>query len=149
MEFKSPAIHRTPLYRAKAAFANMVRRCGNKTSRDPAYANVKVIFTKEAWLAWAVPRYEKFAEDHPTESPSVSRKEDCGDYEIGNVEIAPMSDNRVRQKAKLLMHADGTKLCGGKCKQVKLATDFNRNRTRPDGYDHICRVCRRCKRRTD
>ena len=48
--FKSPPIHRTPLYRAKAAYCNMIARCENVNGKNPAYANVKLRMTLDEIL---------------------------------------------------------------------------------------------------
>jgi hypothetical protein len=52
MEYKSPPIHRTPLYRAKAAYYGMLARCENKNGKSPSYVNVQLKMTWEEWLEW-------------------------------------------------------------------------------------------------
>lgn len=96
--FKSPAIHRTPLYRARSAYRDMKRRCGNANGKNPAYAGVELRMTMDEWLAWAVPEYGRFNQDHPNESPNASRRGDAGHYEIGNIEVIPRKDNLAEQK---------------------------------------------------
>lgn len=139
-KFKSPAIHRTPLYRARRAYKDMLVRCENQNGKNPAYSNVKVKMTMEEWLAWAVPRYEKFVRDHPNESPSVSRFGDNGDYELTNIEIITFVINRSRQSMPNVLGADGTKICG-RCRETKTAEHFVKNASRPDGLAHWCRGC--------
>ena len=97
---KSPAIHRTPLYRAKAAYRNMNVRCGNADGNNPAYAAVELRMTMEQWLAWAVPRYEDFIREYPEERPNVSRRNDVGHYELGNIEITTLEQNRAQMASK-------------------------------------------------
>lgn len=99
-KFKSPSIHTTPLYRAKAAYSNMLARCENKNGKNKSYSDVKLKMTLEEWLIWSIPRYTAFIESNPNSSPSVSRKEDKGDYEIGNIEIISMRSNREKQVIK-------------------------------------------------
>lgn len=99
-EYKSPAIHRTPLYRVKAAYAayaNMLRRCGNKTGTDPAYANVELRMTLRDFKEWALPRYVEFMALHPKDVPSISRFGDKGHYEIGNIGVISVTENRRQQ----------------------------------------------------
>ncbi len=96
---KSPAIHRTPLYRARAAYRNMRARCGNPDGKNPAYAEVELRMTMEEWIAWAVPEYERFDEEHPGAKPSVSRNGDEGHYELGNIELLTLQENRARMKS--------------------------------------------------
>ncbi len=90
---RSPPIHQTPLYRAKAAYSNMQRRCKGGVAVLPAYAETEVRMSREEWLAWAVPQYVKFLTENPGAKPSVSRKGDEGHYEIGNVTIVKFQDN--------------------------------------------------------
>lgn len=60
--YKSPEIHRTPIYRAKAAYSNMKRRCGT----EDAYKNVELRMSKKEWLAWALPEYQAFQKNIQT-----------------------------------------------------------------------------------
>lgn len=115
--FKSPAIHRTPLYRARSAYRDMKRRCGNANGKNPAYAAVELRMTMDEWLAWAIPEYGRFNLDHPNESPNASRRGDAGHYEIGNIEVIPKKVNRARQVIKKSM-AHGTYVMyrHGKCR---------------------------------
>ena len=91
---KSPEIHRTPIYRAKAAYRNMVARCGNANGKNPSYTDVELRMTLEEWLNWAIPKYEKFITDYPDTSPNVSRFGDQGHYEVDNIEITSFKVNR-------------------------------------------------------
>jgi len=139
--FKSPAIHRTPLYRAKSAYCGMIARCENANGKNPAYTNVKLRMTLDEFLAWAVPRYEAFIAEHPDESPVCARSGDSGDYEIGNIEIVSFAENRRRQEAVLLLRPDGTKMCG-RCRKIMDAiSNFSKNRQRPDGFQCWCKDC--------
>ena len=119
--YKSPRIHRTPLYRAKAAYANMLRRCG----KEEGYKDVELRITKEAWLIWALPKYESFQKKRPNATPNIARKNDSGHYEIGNIELVSRKQNRKDQKnPKTWQHGTlaGYRYCKcDLCKQVKSA----------------------------
>jgi hypothetical protein len=97
MNFKSPEIHRTPLYRARAAYRLMGKRCGNANGKNPVYVNVELRMTMKQFLSWAVPRYVRFIKKHPDWSPVCARKGDRGHYEIGNIEIISAAENSRRQ----------------------------------------------------
>lgn len=97
---KSPPIHRTPLYRAKAAYRNMQRRCLNADGNNPAYKNVELRMTLREWLEWALPKYESFIKENPKDKPSVARHNDEGHYELGNLSICSLSENIKQQKRK-------------------------------------------------
>lgn len=139
-KFRSPPIHRTPLYRAKRAYKDMLVRCGNPKGINPTYTNVKIKMTMEEWLTWAIPKYQRFIAKHPNESPSVSRFGDKGDYELSNLEIITLLQNRAQQAAPNLLKTNGTKRCS-QCRAIKTAKDFNKNKSRRDGLSHWCRVC--------
>lgn len=95
--FKSPSIHRTPLYRVKAAYCGMVARCENANGKNPTYANVRLLMSLDEFITWALPRYTEFIANHPNESPCTARFGDKGHYEIGNIEVISMADNRKQQ----------------------------------------------------
>ena len=97
-KFKSPAIHRTPIYRARSAYYSMGRRCENKSGKHPAYKNVQLRMTMEELIEWAVPRYEKFLSERPDDTPCVARNGDSGHYKIGNIEIVSVKENRDAQR---------------------------------------------------
>lgn len=139
-EFRSPSIHRTPRYRAKAAYRNMKQRCGNANGKNPSYANVALRMTPDEWLSWALPRYKRFLKDHPDQSPSVARKGDGGHYEIGNVVIISVAENHRQVSLKRATGADGKKRCAG-CEKRKPLAAYSRNRGRRDGLSYICRAC--------
>lgn len=108
MEYKSPAIHRTPLYRAKSAYYSINQRCGNKNGKNPTYFNVECRMTKDEWLEWSVPEYEKFDQKYPGERPNVARFGDKGHYELGNIELVTAKDNAEDQARKLTDIVHGT-----------------------------------------
>lgn len=92
--FKSPPIHRTPLYRVKASYSGMQQRCLNANGKSPTYAKVELRMTKEQFIAWALPLYAEFIKKRPGESPCTARFGDKGHYEIGNVKVISMDENR-------------------------------------------------------
>lgn len=142
MKFKSPPIHRTASYRAKAAYWGMLARCGNANGKNPSYSGVELRMTREEWLEWAIPRYDRFNQLYPNLSPNVSRFGDSGHYEIGNLKIVPLVVNRADQKrdTKHRLRGDGTKLCGG-CQEIKAASEFYRKSRNPDKLDVRCKCC--------
>ncbi len=137
--FKSPAIHRTPVYRAYAAYYGMLARCENKDGKNPSYADVELRMTFEEWLDWSVPKYEAFILINPSQSPSVSRFGDKGHYEIGNLEIISFIENRKRQRSKFSI-VDGKKSCG-RCGQTLAIEAFYKNKTNANGVSSWCKKC--------
>ena len=97
-KYKSPPIHQTALYRARSAYRGMKVRCGNACGNYPAYENVKLNMTMQEWEQWSIPRYEEFIDQNPGVSPNAARKNDTGDYEIGNIDIISAEQNRKDMK---------------------------------------------------
>lgn len=143
---KSPKIHRTPLYRAKAAYRNMKIRCLNANGKNPAYLKVELKMSMNEFLEWAIPKYEEFIKLNPGLSPSISRFNDEGHYEISNIEIISFKENNARQKRVAMIKPDGTKLCS-RCKTVKDSCEFNKSKGRADGFSNECRKCSKIRAR--
>jgi hypothetical protein len=144
-KLKSPAIHRTPKYRAKASYNGMLARCLNRNGKNPSYASVELRISLEEWMSWAVPIYEKCMKEFPDDTPTVARNGDSGHYEFGNVSVVPWRKNRDEQGARGVarVQPDGTKRCTT-CKLFKLAEKaFSKKRGTPDGYAYHCKDCAR------
>ncbi len=143
-EFKSPSKHQTPIFRARAAYHGMKRRCvGGSMCGKKGYASYEHIhlkMTMEEWVTWSLPKYEKFITENPGESPSVARNGDVGDYEISNVRIISLKENGEEKAAPLLLKENGMKLCC-RCRVDLPESSFCKNRGRPDGLAHWCRAC--------
>lgn len=136
--FKSPAIHRTPFYRANAAYYGMLARCRNANGKNPAYADVELRMTRDEWVAWAVPEYEKFLAAHPDESPAAARRGDRGHYEIGNIEIVTVSVNAKSRDSGVF--DEDLKKCPG-CLAWKPLSHYSKHRSKPGGVQSRCRAC--------
>lgn len=137
---KSPAIHRTPLYRAKAAYSGMLARCGNRNGKNPSYQSVELRISLKEWLDWSIPQYEEFSQKYGADtSPSVARKGDTGHYELGNISIISWSQN-LKDRVKVGAVIDGRKRCSS-CLSDKDIENFSKNRTKFDGYSNQCRCC--------
>ena len=137
--FKSPEIHRTPYYRANAAYYGMQARCLNKNGKNPSYAEVELRMTREDWLKWAVPEYTKFQVEHPDDTPNAARIGDMGHYELGNVRVVSRAENCAETRI-CGIRQDGTKRCSG-CKEPRPVGEFNKNRGRWDGLSSHCKKC--------
>lgn len=142
--YKSPAIHRTPLYRARSAYVSMGHRALNKTGKNPAYADVELHMTLEEWLVWAIPEYERFEREHPDESSNVSRKGDKGHYEIGNIRIATKAENLAEYAthSPARIKENGLKRCT-ECKKDKPLSMYNKSKATPTGHAYHCKDCMR------
>jgi hypothetical protein len=139
-KFRSHPLHRTAIYRAKKAYAGMLKRCGNADGRNPTYVAVELRMGIDEWLEWAVPRYELFIQQNPEVSPAAARPGDLGHYEIGNMEIISAAQNSSQRRSPSALRADGTKRCS-RCKEIKDAASFSSHRGACDGLNHWCRSC--------
>lgn len=81
-----------PRSKALMLWHNMNYRCDN----HELYKNVSVKMTREEWLKFAVPAVERFLKQNPGGRPSVHRRNDSGDYEVGNIEIIDRKENILR-----------------------------------------------------
>jgi len=140
--YKSPEIHRTPLYRAKAAYYGMLKRCLNKDGKNPSYANVELRMTWDEWLKWAIPEYEKFQKENPDVTPNAARIGDSGHYELGNIRIVSQMQNCAEQSGRYrnALQEDGTKRCST-CKKPQPVAMFSKNKSRWDGLASDCKDC--------
>lgn len=139
--FRSPPIHRTALYRAKAAYSGMIVRCGNANGKNPSYRYVELRMTLSEWLEWALPHYEEFSRLHPNESPNAARFEDAGHYELGNVRIISFRENRAERRHQCRA-VNGSKLCS-RCFEIKSVDNFSLRSVTTDGLDYWCRDCKK------
>jgi len=140
MKYKSPKIHRTPLYRAKAAYLGMLKRCLNANGKNPTYSCVELRMTLEEFLEWSLPRYAEFISEFPNTVPNVARYNDKGHYEIGNIEIISRLENQQQTTYKAAI--EGYKTCS-KCNINKSIDSFVKHKGKPDGLSYECRECKR------
>ena len=137
-KYKSPPIHQTALYRARSAYRGMKVRCGNPCGNNPAYENVKLNMTMQEWEQWSVPRYEDFIAQNPGVSPNAARKNDSGDYEIGNIEIISAEQNRKDMKQNRPFSTLVCPECGG---EFRLEDRIIRSRRKNNIRIHCSRKC--------
>jgi len=85
----------TPLGIAKLRWRGMNTRCGKLAG----YKAIKILCTREEFLAWAVPAIETFLQEHPGETPSIDRHPDPdGHYQLGNMRIISLEVNKITRR---------------------------------------------------
>lgn len=139
--FKSPVIHRTPRYRARAAYNGMKKRCLNANGKNPTYKNVELRMSLESWLLWAIPRYARFIGRYRHLSPCAARIGDKGHYEIGNIQIISTRRNSRETNSCRYDLSKGERPCTF-CKEVKPLPQFYKRGAR------VTSRCRKCLYRT-
>lgn len=141
--FKSPPIHRTPRYRAVAAWQNMNRRCLNRDGKSKSYTDVELRISREEFVLWALPQYEKILAEDPSATPTVSRTVDVGHYEFGNIEIIPWRKHKTlesRLRMATIRPRPDQKFCT-KCWTEKEYVHFAKHSGTADGHAYWCRQC--------
>jgi hypothetical protein len=132
-----------PVARAKNTWAWILKRAG----KVAGYRHVEVRMTRDEFLAWAVPRYTQWMQQHPNETPSIDRIESAGHYQIDNLQIAARGENAARTKHnKQLTAPTGTSWCSTCCDYLPI-DQFTADSSRPNGLERRCRVCNKNRQR--
>src|SRR6266508_2864785 len=87
---------RTPHGAAACAWNRLTSRAGAKYGYSRCYLNVEVLMSREEFMAWAIPEYERWFLEHPGVTPSVDRIDNARHYEAGNLRLIPRVENIVR-----------------------------------------------------
>jgi len=73
---------------------NIVKRCRH----DPAYVNVDVKMSKLDFINWANLTVRNFCYLNPGITPSIDRIDPDGHYELRNIRILGVVENRIRSR---------------------------------------------------
>ncbi len=76
----------------------MLSRAENRDGKHASYKDVKVLMTRDAFMAWAVPEIERFNASHPNDRPSLDRIDNRLDYAFGNIRIISWNEHRRLKK---------------------------------------------------
>lgn len=90
----------TALGRASQMWSNIKQRSSNSNQRNPSYANVRLLMTKEEFINWAVPAIETFIYQYPTDTPSIDRIDADGNYSVNNIRIIGLKLNASLSRGK-------------------------------------------------
>lgn len=127
----------TPLGKATRAWNNL----NSRVRRQKSYEGVKVNITQEEFTEWYIKTVAVFEKEHPNQKPSVDRKREDGHYELSNLQIMEVQENRIKNSHIKNIGGKapaGTKWCPG-CEQYRAIERFyhtTNNRT-----SHRCRKC--------
>lgn len=90
--------NKTPEGKAARAWNCMKSRAGNRCGKQPSYVDVELRMTREEFLVWAIPEFEKKLAEDPNECWTIDRLEKH--YELGKIEIVSKSENTRRKKGR-------------------------------------------------
>ena len=143
------ATRKTLRGRLVSIYNGMRSRAGNRDGRHPAYASVKLLLSRDEFLAWAIPAFSRWMLDHPGERPSIDRIQ-FGDYELGNLQILSILDNTRKQKHRPNMNApEGMAWCS-RCQKHLPRTAFAAHSANPvNGLQSYCKDCNRAYRQAN
>lgn len=141
---------RTPIGAAGCAWNRLTSRSGAKYGHRKCYRNVEVRMTRAEFIAWAVPQYEAWFREHPAVTPSVDRIRSTGHYELGNLQLIPVAENRLKNsRHKNKFAPEGTHWCC-RCQSYLSNSDFYSSTawvtaSNPLGLSGYCKKCQ-CKK---
>ena len=100
-------------HKAVTRWQSIIKRAGNADGKHPTYHWVEVRFTRDEFLAWAIPAYRRWFKAHPGILACIDRENNKGHYEIGNLRLVTLADsNRNRHHAgKPRKYPIGLRLC--------------------------------------
>ena len=107
----------------------MNRLKNTNRAKNRNYNGVKMLIDKDTFVAWFM------ANDF--EGASVDRIDKTKDYSMENIQMIPMSENRVKDRFK---EKDGMCVCYV-CKEEKPIQLFAVDKRRRNGHSTICRSC--------
>lgn len=108
---------------------------------QPAYAHVEIRMTRDEFLAWAIPEYERWMHTHPSETPSLDRVDAASHYELNNLRVIARGENARLARNHLNVHAPhGKAWCHG-CRAYLETESFWRSRNAFNGLQKRCKAC--------
>jgi hypothetical protein len=136
---------KTPNGAAACAWNRLTSRAGAQYNHSKSYANIEVRISREDFIAWAVPEYEKWFREHSNLTPSIDRKDSTGHYELGNLQLVEVQSNRRKASKFVNDNAPlGTKWCP-KCSRFRNHDEFYKME-KPSAHDPMglyvrCKEC--------
>lgn len=136
----------TPHGAAACAWNRLTSRAGAKYGHRKCYARIEVRMTRADFMMWAISAYEVWFREHPGITPSVDRIDPDGHYEIGNLRLIPLNDNRQRASCYVNRQMpEGLWHCG-KCDRILPVSHFYKippTPSSPRGLSGYCKDCHR------
>jgi hypothetical protein len=93
--------------RANKAWGKILQRVENKDDKNPSYKDIKLLMTKEEFMSWAVPEYEKWFANRPEDTPSIDRMDPNGHYETKNLQMIEWGENSAKAQKTTTVRISG------------------------------------------
>ena len=117
-------------HRALSRYYMILNRLKNTDrARNRNYHGVKMLIDRDTFINWFMV--------NDFEGASVDRIDNTKNYSLDNIQMIPLSENRVKDKIKA---KDGMCECY-MCKEVKPIESFAKDKRRKNGYATICKRC--------
>lgn len=129
----------SPSRRATRTWNTIKSRVG--PGKQASYVNVEVRMTRQEYIDWALPAFEKWMAENPGLTPSVDRIRSAGHYEIGNVRILERGQNSRLASGNMNVHAPEGKAWCSLCKRYLDKVNFQRCASAFNGLQKRCRPC--------
>lgn len=115
------------------------QRAGNKNGKEPYYKNIKLLLTREEFIEWVTPKLTLWFNLYGSfEDISIDRILEDGHYEISNLQLLSMNENRKKQRHHKNFHApDGFAWCS-KCGYNSI-NEFYKDKSRLNGFASRCK----------
>ena len=124
-------------HRALSRYSMLCYRVKNShLPKNKNYQHIKVLVGKEEFISWFMPL--DFV------GCSVDRKDNAGHYELGNMQVIPLTSNI--SKAHLQIR-NGMRKCYS-CKTEKILSDFVQDLRISVGVSTICKACESVRKNT-
>lgn len=133
-----------PSFNAANTYKNMIDRCKN----DPGYKNIQTKVTKKDFIKWYTARWFKGCQ--------IDRKDNSGDYEIGNMQLISRKEHNYKSRqdnldARGVVEPEGKRFCYA-CERLRPNKEFYHRKRKvskinPLGLSETCKDCERKQRK--
>jgi hypothetical protein len=119
----------------------LTNRAGNNYGHGRRYEEIEVRMAREEFVAWAIPAYTAWFNEHPDVTPALDRIDTAGHYEIGNIRLISQRENILRREYSRNVNAPAGMAWCGWCKQYLPVSHFYKSTGTYNGLMGRCKAC--------
>lgn len=135
-----------PEFRAKAVWYALLQRIENTDGKNPGYAHVRLLITKEQFVSWYSRSLPDFFETYGHDAtPSVDRIKNDEHYSPENIRLIPLGLNSALSPRNHNNFAPPGKAWCTHHKKYLPRAEFYNNQAQHHGVSHSCKEC--CRKR--